>query len=194
MSLFAIFAIAFALAVDAFVVALTSGIHLKRVTLSQTLQISTTFGGFQFLMPLIGWWLGKEAYRYIEQYDHWIAFALLVFVGYRMIKESFSHKKSYKQHNPTNPAILLLLGIATSLDALAVGLSFGLLKMPIWIPAMIIGLVCFCVSTVGLHMGKLIAQMPKLGLIGNQSNLIGGLLLCGIGVNILFQHGVFHFA
>ena len=191
MNIFAIFAVAFALAVDAFIVAFASGIRLKRVTLFQTLQVGSTFGGFQFAMPIMGWWLGKEAYKYIEPYDHWIAFVLLAFVGVRMIKEALTHKNDRDSYNPASFSILVLLGIATSLDAFAVGLSFAFLKINIWIPALIIGAVCFFLSSIGLHMGKLITRLPKLGLIGNQSNIIGGVLLIGIGFHILQQHGVF---
>ncbi len=191
MNIVAIFAIAFALAVDAFIVAFASGIRLKRVTLFQTLQISGMFGGFQFAMPVIAWWLGNSAYKYIEPYDHWIAFVLLAFVGARMIKEALSNKSDQTAYNPTRFSILVLLGIATSLDAFAVGLSFAFLQMNIWIPALIIGVVCFCLSSLGLHIGRLITRLPKLGLIGNQSNIIGGVLLIGIGLHTLQQHGVF---
>lgn len=191
----AIFVIALALAIDAFAVAFTSGIRLKRVTPSQTLQIGSVFGGFQFLMPILGWWLGTEAHRYIEQYDHWIAFLLLAFVGGRMIREALSHKGSKSSantfYNPTQTGTLLLLGIATSLDALAVGLSFALLEMEILLPAVIIGIVCFAISAAGLHMGRLITRLPGLGSISSKANIVGGMVLVVIGLNILQQHGVF---
>ncbi len=193
LNLLAIFAIAIALAVDAFAVSLTSGIRLKQVTASQTLQIGSVFGGFQFLMPVAGWWFGMEMHQYIEQYDHWIAFALLAFVGYRMIREAMSHKGSDSSAfcNPTNKSTLLLLGIATSLDALAVGLSFALLEMDIWLPAITIGIVCFIISAAGLHMGRLVIRLPGLGSLDSKANIFGGMVLVVIGINILQQHGVF---
>lgn len=195
MNYLAIFIIAVALSIDAFAVALTSGIRLKRITLSQTLQIGSVFGGFQFFMPIVGWWLGTEAHRYIEQYDHWIAFFLLAFVGGRMIREAWSDKKRKSNastfYNPTQKGTLLLLGIATSLDALAVGLSFALLNMDILLPAIIIGIVCFVISVASLHMGRLITHIPGLGTIGNKANILGGMVLVVIGLNILLQHGVF---
>ncbi|MDL2283566.1 manganese efflux pump MntP family protein [Oxalobacter sp. OttesenSCG-928-P03] len=193
MNLLAIFAIAVALAIDSFVVALTSGIRLKRVTPAQTLRIGGVFGGFQFLMPVIGWGLGIGAHSYIEKYDHWIAFVLLAFVGGRMIREALSHKGSGSSafYDPTQTGTLLLLGVATSLDALAVGLSFALLSMPIWLPALIIGIVCFIISAAGLHMGRLIIRLPGLGSVGGKANILGGMVLIVIGLNILQQHGVF---
>ena len=195
MNFLAIFVIAVALAIDAFAVALTSGIRLKRVTPAQTLQIGSVFGGFQFIMPVIGWWLGMEAHQYIEQYDHWIAFGLLAFVGGRMIHEALSHRGGGSSastfYNPTQKGTLLLLGIATSLDALAVGLSFALLKMDILLPAVIIGIVCFIISATGLHMGRLITRLPGLSTIGSKANILGGMVLVVIGLNILQQHGVF---
>jgi len=195
LNLLAIFVIALALAIDAFVVALASGIRLKQVTPSQTWLIGGVFGGFQFLMPLIGWWLGTGAHQYIQQYDHWIAFLLLAFVGGRMIREAFTPKggkgSTSTFYNPTQTGTLLLLGIATSLDALAVGLSFSLLQMDILFPAILIGVVCFVLSAAGLHMGRLITRLPGLGSIGNKANIIGGMVLVVIGLNILQQHGVF---
>ncbi|NLC24275.1 MAG: manganese efflux pump, partial [Oxalobacter sp.] len=114
MNFLAIFVIAVALAIEAFAVALTSGLRLKRVTPAQTLQIGSMFGGFQFIMPVVGWWLGIKAHRYIEQYDHWIAFALLAFVGGRMIREALSHRGGGSSastfYNPTQKGTLLLLG------------------------------------------------------------------------------------
>ena len=196
MNLFSVFAIAFALSVDAFAVALTSGIRMPRVTLSRTLRVGGVFGGFQFLMPLIGWFLGAGAHQYIEQCDHWIAFGLLVFVGGRMIWEAWSNKDADTPSDVTDDlaqkGTLLLLGIATSLDALAVGLSFQLLDMEIWLPAVIVGVVCFFISAAGLHLGRLATRLPGLESLGNKANALGGIVLWIIGIHILLLHGVFN--
>lgn len=195
MNFLAIFVIALALAIDSFAVSLTYGLQLKRIATFQTLKIGSVFGGFQFFMPVVGWWLGKETHQYIEQYDHWIAFALLAFLGGRMIKEVWHFRHNTSQPAPfqnlTDNRTLFMLGIATSLDALAVGLSFSLLDMTVWGPAMIIGLVSFIISAVGLHIGRFITRVPGLGSLGNKANIFGGVVLVAIGINILYQHGVF---
>ena len=195
MNLLAIFVIAAALAIDAFGVALAFGIRLRRVTLSRTLQIGGVFGGFHFLMPVIGWWLGTGAHKYIEPYAHWVAFALFSFVGVRMIREAWKNKGAASHpdaaYNPAHTGILLLLGIAISLDALAVGLSFAFLRMDIRLPAAIIGIVCFFISVIGLHLGRFTTRLPKLGALSNQLNIVAGMVLVVIGIQILQQHGVF---
>ena len=195
MDLLTVFAIAVALAMDAFAVSLTAGIRLRSITVGHTLRMGGTFGGFQFLMPVIGWMCGVKAQKYIESYDHWIAFALLAFVGGRMLKEAWENRGKEEQecpaNDPTRGGSLLLLGIATSLDALAVGLSLALLKVDVWMPAVIIGVVCFCITAFGLHLGKFICRIPGLGGLGNKANALGGLVLLAIGLKILHEHGVF---
>lgn len=190
-----IFGIAIALAMDAFAVSIATGMRLRCLPLAGTLRMAAVFGGFQFAMPVIGWLLGSHAQRYIEAYDHWIAFALLVFVGGRMLKESWENRgqplDSGACSDPTRGSALWVLGIATSLDALAVGLSFALLGVGIWWPATVIGLVCFTLTLVGMVVGSLVCRLPGLSSIGNKANALGGLVLIGIGVKILIEHGVF---
>ena len=194
MDFLTVFAIAVALAMDAFAVSLTSGIRLRNVTSNHTLRMARTFGAFQFLMPVIGWGLGVGAQKYIEDYDHWLAFALLLFVGGRMLKEAWDNRGKSAEEceytDPTRSGPLLMLGIATSLDALAVGLSLAFLNVSVWFPAVIIGLVCFCITAFGLHLGKFICRIPRLSGLGNKANVLGGLVLIAIGLKILQEHGV----
>ncbi|MCL2297759.1 MAG: manganese efflux pump MntP family protein [Proteobacteria bacterium] len=186
--------LAFALATDAFAVAVTTGIQLKRVTTSQTLRMAGTFGGFQFGMPIIGWLLGASVHRYIEAIDHWVAFGLLVFVGGHMLKEAWEHRKldedapRPERADPTRGRTLILLGIATSIDALAVGLSFAMINVSIWFPALVIGVVCFGATALGMRLGR---WACTLGNLGSKATLVGGLVLIVIGISILREHGVF---
>ena len=191
MNFIAVLVIALALSLDAFAVSLAFGMQPERVTPFQAIKIGSLFGGFQFLMPVAGWWLEKEAHRYIEPYDHWIAFILLAFIGSRMIREAFHPQHNPPHHNQRYTGTLFLLGIATSLDALAVGLSISVLNTAIWIPALVIGAVCFCLSAIGLYAGKWIARLSSTDFFSSKANIIGGIVLVAIGIHILQQHGVF---
>ena len=196
MNLSTIFIIAVALAMDAFAVSLATGVRLRHVSVSQTLRMGGMFGGCQFAMPVIGWICGVGAQQYIEAYDHWLAFALLAFVGGRMLRESWenrgkSEEEQGEQNDSTRGSSLWLLGIATSIDALAVGLSLALLQVDVWLPAVIIGIVCFVITACGLHLGTLACRLPRLGNMGNKANALGGFVLIAIGLNILHEHGVF---
>ena len=186
------FALAVALAMDAFAVSLAAGIRIRCVSLAQTARMAGFFGFFQFLMPVLGWMLGYRAQKYIEAYDHWLAFVLLAFVGGKMLKEAWEGGESCQtQCDPTLGGSLWLLAIATSLDALAVGLSLALLQIDIWTPSIVIGIVCFVLTAVGMHLGKLVCRVPGLDSLGNKANAFGGLVLLAIGVRILHEHGVF---
>lgn len=185
MSFLIILGIALALALDAFAVSLGLGLSLKPATGGQTFRLAFHFGLFQFLMPVIGWGVGETIIRYIERYDHWIAFALLLGVGGRMIFESFKPEKESDsaRSDPTKGVSLLVLSIATSLDALAVGLSLAALHVAIVYPAVIIGLVAFGMTVAGMKLG------PALGkVIGRRAELLGGLVLIFIGIKILADH------
>lgn len=188
--------VAVALATDAFAVSFATGMRMRHVSLVQTLRMAGFFGVFQFLMPVLGWLLGFKAQKYIEAYDHWLAFALLAFVGGKMLWETWENRNKgvdacELDRDPTAGGSIWLLAIATSLDALAVGLSLALLKFDIWIPAIIIGLVCFMLSAFGIHLGRLVCRIPGLGSLGNKATALGGLVLFAIGLKILHEHGVF---
>jgi putative Mn2+ efflux pump MntP len=191
MSLPAVFALALALSMDAFAVAAATGLRLS-CTLGQTLRMSLAFGLFQFLMPVFGWILGLTVRDLIEDYDHWIAFALLAVVGGRMLYEGFfgqEEKKSQSGEGSSDPSrgvTLLLLAVATSIDALAVGLSISVLALDIWRPAIIIGLVCFGLTACGMRLGRMLVKSnPRLA---GKANILGGLALVGIGIKILLEH------
>ena len=182
-----IFAIAVALAMDAFAVSIVTGVNLKNVSFRQTFRLSWHFGFFQAMMPVIGWGAGLSVRSYIERYDHWIAFALLAFVGIHMIKEAFDHDTSEKRKKDHTKGItLVILSIATSIDALAVGFSLSLLGVSIWTPAIIIGIVAGIFTIIGLQIGEKIGSAKQLS---RYAETIGGGVLIAIGLNILHEHG-----
>jgi len=180
-------AIAVALAMDAFAVAIVTGLSLKDVSLRQTFRLSWHFGLFQALMPIIGWSAGISIRIYIEKYDHWIAFGLLAFVGINMIREAFRHDEDEEQtKDPTKGMMLVMLSVATSIDALAVGLSLSMINISIWTPALIIGIVAGMFTIIGLQIGKKIGSAVRLSIY---AGTIGGIILFAIGLNILHEHG-----
>jgi len=182
-----ILAIAVALAMDAFAVSIATGVNLKNVNSRQMFRLSWHFGLFQALMPIIGWSAGLSIRSYIEHYDHWIAFGLLAFVGVHMIKEAFQDGKDEKPiKDYTKGMTLVMLSVATSIDALAVGFSLSLLKISIWMPALIIGIVAGTFTLIGMRIGERIGAANRLSLY---AETIGGVVLIGIGLNILYEHG-----
>ena len=190
MSLAALFVLAVALALDAFAVSICSGCALKRVTLGHFLRLSLTFGFFQFLMPVIGWTLGLTVRDFIEAWDHWVAFLLLLWIGGNMLRSGFGSGEACDVNapDPTTGSRLFMLAIATSLDALAVGLSFSLLKMSVWGPAVLIGVVCAIITALGVWAGKMLASAA---MVGKRAEVLGGCVLIGIGLKILYEHGIF---
>jgi len=183
-------AIAVALAMDAFAVSIATGVNLKTVSSRQMFRLSWHFGLFQALMPIIGWSAGTSIRVYIERYDHWVAFGLLTFVGVRMIKDAFVNDENKKPiKDQTRGWTLVMLSVATSIDALAVGFSISLLNVSIWIPALIIGIVAGLFSVMGLQIGERIGSAKRLSLY---AETIGGVVLIAIGLNILYEHGVFY--
>lgn len=169
---------------DALAVAIATGIVLGKVSARQTFRLSWHFGLFQFLMPVIGWLAGLSVERYISGYDHWLAFGLLGFIGGKMAYESMRGNEAERTvGDPTRGISLVLLSVATSIDALAVGLSLGVLRVRIWYPAVVIGLVAGGLTAAGMHLGA-----PLGNRIGRRMELLGGLVLIGIGCNILYRH------
>lgn len=178
-----IIGIAVGLAMDALSVSVTNGFLIKRLKLSQAFKIAFFFGLFQGIMPIIGWAAGLSFRTIIENVDHWIAFGLLLFIGGKMIIESRKEEHECKSKNCTHFPTLLLLSVATSIDALAVGLSFAFLKVAVIMPAIIIGMITFILSFIGVYIGK------KTGhLFENKLELVGGLILIGIGIKIVIEH------
>ncbi len=185
MNLFIVLGIAFALAMDAFAVAVGVSLSLKGMTRRQAFRLALHFGFFQFMMPILGWLAGQGIFRYFHAFDHWVAFGLLLFIGGRMLLESFraSEKAGKKSADPTRGLSLFVLSLATSIDALAVGLSLAALHVTILYPAVVIGIICFLITAIGTKVGPLLGQV-----IGKRAELVGGLVLIGIGIKILIDH------
>lgn len=183
MEILTLILIASALAMDSFAVSITAGISLKRFKAATMLRISLIFAFFQGLMPLIGWSLGLNFVEVISNYDHWVVFILLSLIGGKMIYEAMQHQEEAHSINIYSNKTICALGFATSIDALAVGFSFSLLDVEIGLPAIIIGLTTFVFSFGGLTIGL------KLGSIfRTKIELVGGLILLGIGIKVLVSH------
>jgi manganese efflux pump family protein len=185
MSLITIFILAVGLGVDAFSVAIGIGATNDKKLWTPILRLSVAFGLFQSFMPIVGWLAGQTVVEIIASFDHWIAFALLALVGGKMIREGFEKESDVRKADPTRGWPLLLLSIATSIDALAVGFSFSILKNPILFPAVIIGIVCFIMTIIGMIFGKALAKI-----FGKKVEIFGGLVLIAIGIKILIDHGI----
>jgi len=178
-----VFFIALGLAMDCFAVALASGFAIRNLKARHAFIIGVFFGGFQAVMPVLGWLAGRTLSPHVLAADHWVAFALLMFVGIKMLYESFKIKSLEENPNPLNLSILLVLSVATSIDALAVGLSLSFLNTPIAAPALIIGGVAFVLSFLGVYIGNYMGSSFE-----NKLEALGGLILIGIGVKILIEH------
>ncbi|MBN1533893.1 MAG: manganese efflux pump [Spirochaetes bacterium] len=184
MELLTIIGIALSLAMDAFSVCVVAGAQIGRPTLRHYFRLSFHFGLFQFFMPVLGYYGGVFIESAIHSYDHWIALSILSFIGLKMLWESFKDKESDAPANdPSRGATLLMLSIATSIDAAAIGFSFAALRIPILKPAWIIGVVCAACSAAGLLLGSTIG--PR---IGAWAERLGGAVLISIGIKILIEH------
>ncbi len=180
----------FALAMDAFAVSVSAGICVADLRFRHALRAAFAFGFFQFAMPLLGFFLGSGFAAYIRGWDHWLAFGLLALVGAKMIKESFEirdeascSEDDLKKKNVLDPRTLLVLAVATSIDALAVGVSYSVIGAPIWLAAGIIGVVTFGLCLIGCEFGKRIGARFE-----RWAEVAGGLSLIGIGIKILVEH------
>ena len=182
MTLLEIFLIGIGLSMDAFAVAICKGLAMKKITWQKSGVVGLWFGGFQALMPMIGYFLGIQFEEYITAYDHWIAFGLLLLIGANMIKESFS-KEEADESDSLRFQHMLLLAIATSIDALAVGITFAFLDTPILEAITIIGITTMIISIVGVVIGNYFGGKYK-----HKAELVGGILLVLLGVRILIQH------
>ena len=169
---------------DALAVALATGLALGDVSARQTFRLSFHFGLFQFLMPVIGWMAGLTIEAWIAAYDHWLAVGLLGAIGGKMIYEALTAmKETSDRADPTRGMSLVVLSVATSVDALAVGVSLGVLHVRIWYPAVVIGIVACALTATGMHVGRRLGRA-----FGRRMEVAGGLVLIGIGVRILLSH------
>jgi putative Mn2+ efflux pump MntP len=185
MNLFWVLPIALALALDAFAVAVGLSVAPQGLKRPQVLRLGFFFGFFQFMMPLVGWLMGKGLFHYIHRLDHWVAFGLLCLIGGKMIRASFQdiQTKGGNSNDPTAGWTLIVLSIATSVDALAVGLSFAALEAGIFYPSLIFGIVAFFLTLAGTKLGPMVGRLA-----GNWAEFFGGLLLILIGIKILVEH------
>ncbi|MBF0569658.1 MAG: manganese efflux pump [Candidatus Omnitrophica bacterium] len=182
MSFLVIFATAVGLAMDAFAVALAAG-AVGSVRTADALRIGGSFGFFQMMMPLAGWVLGTQLKHVIAAFDHWVAFGLLVFIGLKMIHEFFSSSDCERSPQAMTARRLFFLSVATSIDALAVGVSFAVLDYPVLWAAVIIGIVTFIIATAGVLIGRVCCCVW-----GRRAELAGGIILILIGSKILWDH------
>ena len=180
-----ILSIALALAMDAFTVSVGISLRPEQVGIRRAMRLSVSFGFFQFMMPILGWLAGTKIMPLIQAFDHWVAFGLLFLIGCRMIYLSFRSQSAPQagRHDPTRGWSLLLLSVATSVDALAVGLSFAAIGIEILYPSVLIGVVAFLMTLMGTKLGPLLGQI-----VGRKAELLGGLILVIIGIKILIDH------
>jgi manganese efflux pump family protein len=179
MSFWYLMGIALALAMDAFAVSLASCCRLPQVNVGHVARLALSFGFFQFLMPVIGWLAGRGLSRWLTAFDHWVAFGLLAIIGGKMLWESFRSSGSGVQ-DLTRGWMLLTLAIATSIDALVVGLSLAVLDVSIWVPSIVIGIVAAALTAIGALFGSGLGRR-----FGLWAERFGAAVLIGIGVRIL---------
>lgn len=180
----------FALAMDAFAVSVSAGVCVAELRFRYALRTALAFGLFQFAMPVVGFFLGSGFAAQIRGWDHWLAFGLLALVGAKMIKESFEirdeaacSEEDLRKKNVLDLRTLLVLAVATSIDALAVGVSYSVIGAPIWLAAGIIGVVTFALCLIGCEFGKRIGARFE-----RWAEVAGGVALIGIGAKILVEH------
>jgi len=175
--------ISLGLAMDAFAVSIAAAAAVDAVTPRQTFRLAFHFGLFQFMMPIFGWLAGGELASRIGRYDHWVAFALLAFIGGKMLLAAVRRTELDAQTDPTRGLMLVTLSLATSIDALAVGASMALMRVSIWLPCVVIGLVAAALSAIGIRFGSRLG--PRLG---RWAEAAGGCVLVLIGLRIVIAH------
>jgi putative Mn2+ efflux pump MntP len=184
MNTFVILGIALGLAMDCFAVAVGTSVTLRPATARQTFRLAFHFGLFQFLMPVLGWLAGLTVADLMGLFDHWVAFGLLAFIGGKSVWTALrGESKGARLADPTRGATLVVLSVATSIDALAVGFSFAMLHVRVWLPSLVIGVVSSAVTVIGMELGSRLGTR-----FGRRVEVLGGLVLIAIGIKILVQH------
>jgi putative Mn2+ efflux pump MntP len=181
-SIWYVLGIALGLAMDAFAVSVAAGIQVTALNRGHVLRLALSFGFFQFLMPVLGWLAGRGLSQWLGKVDHWVAFGLLAVIGGKMLWESFRSSEGSAK-DPTRGWMLLTLSIATSIDALAVGLSLAFLEVSIWMPSIVIGIVAATLTSIGAVFGSRLGRR-----FGVWAERLGGVVLILIGVKILVDH------
>lgn len=180
--------ISIGLAMDAFAVSVCKGLAMKKMSWKKAIIIGLYFGIFQAVMPVIGYFLGTTFERFITYVDHWVAFILLVGIGINMVKEAFN-KESENRNDNVEMKTMLVLSIATSIDALAIGITFACLKIHIVMPVITIGLITFIISVIGVKIGNQFGDK-----YGKKAEIMGGVILILLGIKILLEHlGIINF-
>lgn len=182
MGLIELLLISVGLAMDAFAVSVGKGITLKCVRPRHALTVGVWFGGFQALMPIIGYLLASSFASYVTSVDHWIAFGLLLIIGLNMIRETIWGDDE-KQNDDFGLRTMLIMAIATSIDAMAVGISMAFLSVNIWTSVAVIGIVTMLLSAVGIYLGSAFGSR-----LGSKAGIVGGIILISIGIKILVEH------
>ncbi len=183
MNLIEVLLLALSMAMDAFAVCLGTGTSGQADGPRPRFRLAFHFGLFQFIMPVLGWLVGTTVAHYIQAFDHWITFGLLAFVGARMIRSGLDKDGANNRSDLSRGWTMILLSIAVSIDALAIGLSLALIGVFVWYPAIVIGVVTGLMSLLGLRIGNGLGKR-----FGKTMEIIGGLVLIGIGVRILVEH------
>ena len=178
-----ILGVAVGLAMDAFAVSIVAGLTIERLTRRHVFRLAFHFGLFQFMMPVLGWLAGRSVARHVIAYDHWVAFALLGLIGGKMLWEARSPQAPQCTGDPTRGWMLVVLSLATSVDALAVGLSMALMGISVLLPSVVIGIVAAAMTTTGICFGSRFGRRS-----GRFARILGGVVLIGIGVRILVLH------
>jgi putative Mn2+ efflux pump MntP len=183
MTFLAILVLALALSMDAFAVSLAASASGRITSRRAAFRLSFHFGLFQFLMPVVGWRLGEAVEPVVASFDHWIAVALLAFVAARMIRAGLDPAEAEQANDPSRGVILVILSIATSIDALAVGLSMAMLRVPIWYPSAVIGIITGAMCTFAIVIGARVGAW-----VGKRAQVVGGIILLAIAARILVSH------
>lgn len=184
MELITLILLSIGLSVDSFAVSVSTGVIISEITFRKATRVAFSLAFFQAFMPLIGWFIGTRIELFVVSFDHWLAFGLLAIIGGKMIFESLkTHHEEGKKQNPLELKVLFGISLATSIDALVVGISFGFIKVDLWLATFIIGFTTFVFSMLGILFGKKIG-----GQFGKKMEIVGGIVLILIGAKILMDH------
>ena len=178
--------IAIGLTFDTFAVSITTGLMASHIRFWKATKVALVLAFFQGLMPVLGWFIGSQVKYLITSYDHWIAFGLLLIIGSKMIYESLKEDEEKKNFDPFKPMVLIGIAIATSIDALVIGVTFAFIDVNIGLSVLIIGGITYIVAMLGMLFGKNAGKW-----FGRKMEIIGGLILIGIGTKILLEHLLF---
>lgn len=188
MSIVGIIFISLGLAMDAFGVSIGKGLTMPKGYHGHKILLAALFGLFQFMMPVIGWAVGKQFIHIIAEFDHWIIFILLAYLGISMIRESYNDETDDDSEGERLSFWeMIVLAVATSLDAMAVGLTFAFMDIDVWQASTMIGVITFIISLIGIYLGRFMG-----GFVGRYAELIGGVILILIGLKILIEHLLEH--